>query len=371
MSTLSSSVGAMLTAASVMISASGVARHVHHEAVADAPRGAQAGLALDHRAPSARRCAGCPSSAPRPCPRAPARTAFAADAWLCGASTIWKLPRCRCRTARRPPRCARAGPTRIGAIRPSCAASTAPAQRALVAGMRDRGRRRRQRLAEVEQPLVFLVRCVPSSSPSLARRGWRATCASRCTALARARRRRPPAPRGCCSSIASCSLDRLRALHALVGEQPVARSVSRRSRSRSIAQQLRQRRERLLGLVAHDDLLLAADAAPLVGRHVRQQLAVVGDQFLLQLQPRQRQRLALARQQERDARERLGIAAFVDRRQRFLDERQLARVGDRPPRALAPRACRPGRARTVAVGLEERRFARPRRAARGSSRARR
>ena len=40
--------GAMLTAASVMISASVVAGHVHHEAVADAPRGAQAGVALDH-----------------------------------------------------------------------------------------------------------------------------------------------------------------------------------------------------------------------------------------------------------------------------------------------------------------------------------
>ena len=42
--------GAMLTAASVMMSASVQPGHVHHEAVADAARGAQAGVALDHRA---------------------------------------------------------------------------------------------------------------------------------------------------------------------------------------------------------------------------------------------------------------------------------------------------------------------------------
>ena len=70
--------------------------------------------------------------------------------------------RCRCRTARRPPRCARAGPTRIGAIRPSVAASTAPSQRALVAGMRDRRRRRRQRLAGRDQPFGTSRACVPS-----------------------------------------------------------------------------------------------------------------------------------------------------------------------------------------------------------------
>ena len=88
MSTLSSSVGAMLTAASVMISASAMRRHVHHEAVADAPRGAQPGVALRPPRPSARRCGGCPSSAPRPCPARTSSTAFAAAAWLCGASTI-------------------------------------------------------------------------------------------------------------------------------------------------------------------------------------------------------------------------------------------------------------------------------------------
>ena len=40
----------MFTAASVMISASGWPRHVHDEAVADAPGGADAGVARHHRA---------------------------------------------------------------------------------------------------------------------------------------------------------------------------------------------------------------------------------------------------------------------------------------------------------------------------------
>jgi membrane fusion protein (multidrug efflux system) len=49
-----------------------VGRHVHDEAWLMRRFGAQPGLAAT-TAPSARRCAGCPSSAPRPCPRAPAR----------------------------------------------------------------------------------------------------------------------------------------------------------------------------------------------------------------------------------------------------------------------------------------------------------
>ena len=50
MSTLSSSVGAMFTAASVMISGRGVAGHVHDEAMADAPLGANAGSLRNDRA---------------------------------------------------------------------------------------------------------------------------------------------------------------------------------------------------------------------------------------------------------------------------------------------------------------------------------
>ena len=49
-STLSSSVGAMLTAASETMSALAIGRHIHHEAVADPSRRAQSAVAGDHRA---------------------------------------------------------------------------------------------------------------------------------------------------------------------------------------------------------------------------------------------------------------------------------------------------------------------------------
>ena len=177
------------------------------------------------------------------------------------------------------------GPTRIGAIRPSRAASTAPAQRALVAGMRDRRRRRRQRLAEVEQPLVLLVLRVPSClasrrSRACARRGLaaRGACAPSCAARMRRRRaarRDVAASRRCRSSIARCSAD---------GFARCTRS-SASSRSTSVTQPLavgRRRRSSCgsvasasLRLVADDDLLLAAHAPPLVRRHVGQQVAVL------------------------------------------------------------------------------------------------
>ena len=78
----------MLTAASVMISASSMARHVHHEAVADAARGAQPRLALHHRA---HQLVGVQAALHQRFGlglRAPARTALAADSWLYGASTM-------------------------------------------------------------------------------------------------------------------------------------------------------------------------------------------------------------------------------------------------------------------------------------------
>ena len=70
MSTLSSSVGAMFTAASDTIRGSELRRHVHHEAVADAPGGAQPAARATPPLPSARRCAGCPSSGTPRAPRA-------------------------------------------------------------------------------------------------------------------------------------------------------------------------------------------------------------------------------------------------------------------------------------------------------------
>ena len=150
-------------------------------------------------------------------------------------------------------------------------------QRAFVARMRDRRRRRRQRLAEIEQPLVFLVLRVPSvvalrcgsARAWLARRlGLRGCCVERLRG-ARLRRRSPSSTLADAARASRAArVDRLRALHALVGQQALE-SVSSRSRSPRSREQLRQRRERLLRLVARDDLLLAADAAPLVGRHRR------------------------------------------------------------------------------------------------------
>ena len=75
---------------------------------------------------SVRRCAGCPSSAPRPC-RPRQRDGLRRPRHGCAARRH-KLDRARCRACA----CAAAarifasGPTRIGTIRPASAASTAP-----------------------------------------------------------------------------------------------------------------------------------------------------------------------------------------------------------------------------------------------------
>ena len=114
--TLSSSVGAMLTAASVMISGVVVAGHVHDEAVADPARGAQARLALTTAPISSSVC------------RLPFISASASPARTScdrlGRRRMAVRRRRRCGTARFEPCCghiadARRGPTRIGAIRPS------------------------------------------------------------------------------------------------------------------------------------------------------------------------------------------------------------------------------------------------------------
>ena len=77
----------MLTAASVMMSGVRVAGHVHDEAMADPPRRAQAGLALDHRA---HQLVGVQAALHQRLGAALANqaTAFAATSWLCSASTI-------------------------------------------------------------------------------------------------------------------------------------------------------------------------------------------------------------------------------------------------------------------------------------------
>ena len=82
MSRLSSSVGEMLIAASVMSSGLRIARHIDDEDVADAPRGAQA-AALSTTACISSSVWRRPSSAPRLCRRGPGRPLVAAAAWLC------------------------------------------------------------------------------------------------------------------------------------------------------------------------------------------------------------------------------------------------------------------------------------------------
>ena len=104
-----------------------------------------------------------------------------------------------------------------------------------------------------------------------------------------------------------------------------------------------------------DDLPLAPNAAPLVLRHRRQEVLVLRDELLLHLQARQEKRLALAREQAGDPRERLGIPAFADRCERLLDERQLARPGDALGLGLVPGGN--VEREHVAVRGEERRFA--------------
>ena len=83
-------------------------------------------------------------------------TALAAESWLCAASTIgrpamsmpWRAATSRMRAG---------GPTRIGSIRRSLRASTAPPERHLVARMRHRGDDRRQLLRRVDQTQILVV----------------------------------------------------------------------------------------------------------------------------------------------------------------------------------------------------------------------
>jgi len=99
--------------------------------------------------------------------------------------------------------------------------------------------------------------------------------------------------------------------NARIGEQP----VEHHQEALAVVggcEECRQRRERLLGLVAADDLLTAADAVPLVGLERRQQIAVVTRDLRLQLDARERERLAFPGEQARRARERFGVAAFID-----------------------------------------------------------
>ncbi len=135
-------------------------------------------------------------------------------------------------------------------------------------------------------------------------------------------------------------------------------SVTSRSRSPGFSKQLGQRRNRLLGFVSNDDVLLAADSPPLVGNEVRKKFAVLFGERMLQRESGQRQRCATQGKQRTDTGQCLGISALRNGGQRLLDERQVARLGRDFRRMLF--GCvlvRKVEREHVAVGLEERRLA--------------
>ena len=245
-----------------------VRRHVHHEAVADAPRRAQARVAPDDGAPSARRCAGCLSSAPRPCPRAPAARPRRPPHG-CAAHRRSAIAEIDADAPRQPLRCARAA--RRGSARSARAGPPRPRLPAS-SGRRDArlpSASAASVLQIVDQPLDTLRVCgsidrFPSSGvPQLAATASRASPASG-GALA-CRPRPSERSRMRCDASPVARGRRLASAPAFVGQQ-LSSSVSSRSRSARSASSAGKRRDGLLRLVTRDDLLFAANAPPLIGR---------------------------------------------------------------------------------------------------------
>src|SRR6185369_4489412 len=81
--------------------------------------------------------------------------------------------------------------------------------------------------------------------------------------------------------------------------------VEERAEAAAIAQlreECAERLERLFGLEVDRDFLLAANAAPLVRRHARQETVVLADKLALEVEPRKRNRLPGASEERRDPR---------------------------------------------------------------------
>ena len=166
------------------------------------------------------------------------------------------------------------GPTRIGAIRPSCAASTAPRSELSSQGCATAVGVGGSALQKSSSRWYFS--CVRSIVHSLALRAVRLPADLRGLRRTGAATRRRGVDRQRLADVldhrellASTASYAARARRRAAAA-PASRSSLAIARSRK---QLRQRGERLLGLVAHDDLLLAADAAPLIRRHRGQQIA--------------------------------------------------------------------------------------------------
>src|SRR5512134_820902 len=265
-------------------------------------------------------------------------TAFSADAWLCGVSTIGK-PAMSILCSRATASIRARGPTRIGAIRPIFAASTAPRSElsshgcatAVGVGGSDLQTSSSRWYFSCLRSMHLSVAAQCSPAPATCRRRFASCFADRC------------APRTSYRFDVERLADvldhrellrrRFEVPHALVAEQhanhchqPLAIAVP--------GEQLGQRCDRFLGLIADDDVLLAPDAPPLVGLDVGQQVAVLGGELVLQRKPRQRQRRPPPREQRADAGQRLRKAALLDRGQRLLHERQFARLRCAYHRAL-------------------------------------
>ena len=146
----------MLTAASVMISGLGMARHVHDEAVADASRRADAGVA---RHDGAHQLVGVQAALHQGLGAARAHELDRLGRRIVAVQRTRPARRRRCRA----PACAATsrmrarGPTRIGFSRPRRAAFDRAFQRDRVAGMGDRRRHRRVLARHGDQPIVLLV----------------------------------------------------------------------------------------------------------------------------------------------------------------------------------------------------------------------
>ncbi len=223
----------------------GVPRHVHDEAVADAPRGAQPRVAPDHRA---HQLVGVQAAFHQRFRAPGAHLRHRLVGRLLAERRIDDRERGDVEPGFRgnfpDPR---RGTDQDGRDQPGLGGIDRALQRTLVARMRDRGRRWRQRLAALDQR--WYLRAFRSMIISRRHCEPMLRCACYRACALTAARRRPPAglsfstPR-MRSSIAICSAVGFDILHALVGQHPLDQHEQALA-IRGVGQQVRQRVDRL------------------------------------------------------------------------------------------------------------------------------
>src|SRR3954468_8228050 len=206
-------------------------------------------------------------------------TALAADAWLCSASITSKPERLmRLFSATATMRAF--GPTRIGLINPSFAASTAPASEDSSQGC---------------ATAVGTGACAFARSSS---RSYFSCLRSMASPWVLGHQRLRPARCRRAEHLANAGqhgkllIARSFGLHPGIGEQSLEQLEQ--PFAVAVCGQLGQRGERLFRIAAHEHFLPAADAPRLIARQVGQERGVVPHQVLLQLHARERQRRAFA-----------------------------------------------------------------------------